>query len=241
MLRTGEPVRRHRVDASAGTGQGGRPGALEPVDEVVITTLVDNVYDALLAERPEVTRRTVRRRTSQRRAQFEEGSTTVGLRAEHGFSALVTVRRADRDDVAAVRHRAVAGRAWSSTPTGWAWTCRPCRAWCSATATSTTRAGWPGSANAAAVAVLPMVVHPGHLDPPADGDPRPRARGAAHAEPAGLDGEGFAVIERREPSLLVDGCVLITGEVDRTTEFETRHAAARTRRGTATPGPTTRW
>jgi 7,8-dihydropterin-6-yl-methyl-4-(beta-D-ribofuranosyl)aminobenzene 5'-phosphate synthase len=32
--------------------------------------------------------------------------------------------------------------------------------------------------------------------------------------------EGFDVIERREPSLLVDRCVLITGEVDRTTEFE---------------------
>jgi 7,8-dihydropterin-6-yl-methyl-4-(beta-D-ribofuranosyl)aminobenzene 5'-phosphate synthase len=35
-----------------------------------------------------------------------------------------------------------------------------------------------------------------------------------------LESEGFAVIERREPSLLTDGCVLITGEVDRTTEFE---------------------
>jgi 7,8-dihydropterin-6-yl-methyl-4-(beta-D-ribofuranosyl)aminobenzene 5'-phosphate synthase len=35
-----------------------------------------------------------------------------------------------------------------------------------------------------------------------------------------LEREGLAVIERREPSLLVDRCVLITGEVDRTTEFE---------------------
>ena len=26
-----------------------------------------------------------------------------------------------------------------------------------------------------------------------------------------LEAEGFAVIERRQPSLLVDGCVLITG------------------------------
>jgi 7,8-dihydropterin-6-yl-methyl-4-(beta-D-ribofuranosyl)aminobenzene 5'-phosphate synthase len=33
--------------------------------------------------------------------------------------------------------------------------------------------------------------------------------------------EGFEVIERRQPSLLLDGCVLITGEVDRTTDFET--------------------
>jgi 7,8-dihydropterin-6-yl-methyl-4-(beta-D-ribofuranosyl)aminobenzene 5'-phosphate synthase len=35
-----------------------------------------------------------------------------------------------------------------------------------------------------------------------------------------LEAEGFALIERRQPSLLADGCVLITGEVDRTTDFE---------------------
>jgi 7,8-dihydropterin-6-yl-methyl-4-(beta-D-ribofuranosyl)aminobenzene 5'-phosphate synthase len=34
------------------------------------------------------------------------------------------------------------------------------------------------------------------------------------------------VIEHREPSLLVDGCVLITGEVGRTTEFERGMPAA---------------
>ena len=36
-----------------------------------------------------------------------------------------------------------------------------------------------------------------------------------------LESEGFEVIERRQPSVLLDGSVLITGEVDRTTEFET--------------------
>ena len=35
-----------------------------------------------------------------------------------------------------------------------------------------------------------------------------------------LAGEGFEVIERREPSLLAGGSILITGEVDRTTDFE---------------------
>ena len=34
-----------------------------------------------------------------------------------------------------------------------------------------------------------------------------------------LEREGFEVIERRQPSLLVGG-ILITGEVDRVTEFE---------------------
>jgi 7,8-dihydropterin-6-yl-methyl-4-(beta-D-ribofuranosyl)aminobenzene 5'-phosphate synthase len=33
-------------------------------------------------------------------------------------------------------------------------------------------------------------------------------------------GAGFEVVERREPSLLLDGCLLVTGEIKRTTEFE---------------------
>jgi len=36
-----------------------------------------------------------------------------------------------------------------------------------------------------------------------------------------LEDEGFEVIERRQRSLVLDGSVLITGEVDRTTDFET--------------------
>jgi 7,8-dihydropterin-6-yl-methyl-4-(beta-D-ribofuranosyl)aminobenzene 5'-phosphate synthase len=35
-----------------------------------------------------------------------------------------------------------------------------------------------------------------------------------------LTGEGFEVIERRQPSLLLNGSVLITEEEDRTTDFE---------------------
>jgi 7,8-dihydropterin-6-yl-methyl-4-(beta-D-ribofuranosyl)aminobenzene 5'-phosphate synthase len=36
-----------------------------------------------------------------------------------------------------------------------------------------------------------------------------------------IEDEGFDVVERRQPSLLLDGSVLITGEVDRTSDFET--------------------
>jgi 7,8-dihydropterin-6-yl-methyl-4-(beta-D-ribofuranosyl)aminobenzene 5'-phosphate synthase len=36
-----------------------------------------------------------------------------------------------------------------------------------------------------------------------------------------LDDMGFAIVEERQPSFLLDGAVLITGEVDRTTPFET--------------------
>ncbi len=35
-----------------------------------------------------------------------------------------------------------------------------------------------------------------------------------------LEGVGFEILERREPSLLLDESLLVTGEVDRTTDFE---------------------
>lgn len=38
---------------------------------------------------------------------------------------------------------------------------------------------------------------------------------------AGIEDAGFEVIEDRRPSFLLDGTLLITGEVERTTGFET--------------------
>jgi 7,8-dihydropterin-6-yl-methyl-4-(beta-D-ribofuranosyl)aminobenzene 5'-phosphate synthase len=38
---------------------------------------------------------------------------------------------------------------------------------------------------------------------------------------AALQDMGFAIVEERQPSFLLDGAALITGEVDRTTPFET--------------------
>jgi hypothetical protein len=61
------------------------------VDEVVVTTLVDNVYDALLGGQETITRAPFAAGIAQA-PQFESGATQVGLMAEHGFSALVSVR-----------------------------------------------------------------------------------------------------------------------------------------------------
>ncbi|MCY1136921.1 MBL fold metallo-hydrolase [Actinoplanes sp. Pm04-4] len=78
----------------AAEGPAADPITLPPVDEVTITTLVDNVFDALLGSDDRVTRAPFGAGTATA-PQFEDGLTTVGLRAEHGFSALVTVRRGD--------------------------------------------------------------------------------------------------------------------------------------------------
>jgi 7,8-dihydropterin-6-yl-methyl-4-(beta-D-ribofuranosyl)aminobenzene 5'-phosphate synthase len=192
------------------------PIALEPVDEVVITTLVDNVFDALLAGRDGVAR--VPMTTGRMAApQFEGGATVAGLRAEHGFSALVTVRRGttsttllfdtgispdgmvDNADRLGMDFGDVQGVVLS-------------------------HGHWDHTGGLAALAGrrggLPMTLHPlvwtrrRVAVPGADAVELPTLSRRA------LEAEGFAVVERRQPSLLVDGCVLVTGEVDRTTDFE---------------------
>src|SRR5262247_2324425 len=76
-------------------GEAVDPIALEPVDEVVVTTLVDNSYDGLMADMGPARRFAMARTPRVPAPQFERGETVAGLVAEHGFSALVTVRRGD--------------------------------------------------------------------------------------------------------------------------------------------------
>jgi 7,8-dihydropterin-6-yl-methyl-4-(beta-D-ribofuranosyl)aminobenzene 5'-phosphate synthase len=190
------------------------PVHLEPVDEVVVTTLVDNVYDALLAGGDGVRRADAR--TTVAAAQFDGGRTTPGLRAEHGFSALVTVRRG-ATSTALLFDTGV-------SPDGMTTNAERLGVDPAAVQGVVLSHGHfdhaGGLAGLAARGPLPLTVHPlvwtrrRLAVPGADAVELPTLSRRA------LEAEGFAVVERRVPSLLVDGCVLITGEIDRTTEFE---------------------
>ena len=72
------------------------PIAIEPVDEVTVLMLVDNSFDALMNDRGPARRASLARLATAPAAQFVDGYTVPGLVAEHGFSALVTVRRGSR-------------------------------------------------------------------------------------------------------------------------------------------------
>jgi 7,8-dihydropterin-6-yl-methyl-4-(beta-D-ribofuranosyl)aminobenzene 5'-phosphate synthase len=67
---------------------------------------------------------------------------------------------------------------------------------------------------------MPMVLHPRAWARRRMALPGQEPREMPTLSPRALAAEGFEVVERREPSLLLDGSVLITGEVDRTTDFE---------------------
>jgi 7,8-dihydropterin-6-yl-methyl-4-(beta-D-ribofuranosyl)aminobenzene 5'-phosphate synthase len=194
------------------------PVTLEPVDEVVITTVVDNVYDALLSGDERVTRTPFTAGTA-RAPQFESGSTTVGLMAEHGFSALVSVRRGSTTTTL-LFDTALSPDAMVTNADRLGLDLSGVQAVILSHGHFDHAGGLAGLAGKRGVRALPMVVHPliwtrrRMAVPGRETDELPTLSKAA------LESEGFAVIERREPSLLVDRCVLITGEVDRTTEFE---------------------
>ena len=192
------------------------PIHLEPVDEVVVTTLMDNVFDALLPPGPGVSRVSFGAGTAAA-PQFETGSTVTGLVAEHGFASLVSVRRGERTSTVLFDT--------GISPTGMTLNAERLGVdWSSVQGVVLSHGHFDHAGGFAGLAKatrsLPMTVHPGiwtnrRLAPPG-------------VEPTlfptlsrkALEGEGFEVVERRQPSLLLDGSVLITGEVDRVTDFE---------------------
>jgi 7,8-dihydropterin-6-yl-methyl-4-(beta-D-ribofuranosyl)aminobenzene 5'-phosphate synthase len=195
------------------------PITLEPVDELVLTVLMDNQYDGLMADHGPGRRAHIAELLTVGAPQYEELRTYPGLIAEHGFSALVTVRRGG------TTHTLLFDTGVS--PDG--------------LATNLERLGLDVGLIEAAVLshghfdhaggllglsrlragrALPLTLHPLVWT---------RRRFALPGKPtwelptlsrAAVEAEGFRLIERRQPSLLLDDAVLLTGEVDRTTEFE---------------------
>jgi 7,8-dihydropterin-6-yl-methyl-4-(beta-D-ribofuranosyl)aminobenzene 5'-phosphate synthase len=186
-------------------------------DEVTVTTMVDNIFDALLAPASGVTRVSMGAGRVTAR-QFEGGETVAGLRAEHGFSALVTVRSgttsstllfdagASPDALAVNAERlgidvgALQGVVLSHGHFDHV-------------------GGLDGLARLRGRSGLPLTVHPAAWTRRRLELPGGRSLEMPTLSRGALEREGFAVIERRQPSLLAGG-ILITGEVDRVTEFE---------------------
>ena len=194
------------------------PIPLPEVDEITITTLADNVFDALLASAPGVTRAPLNSGTVPA-AQFASGTTVPGLRAEHGFSALVTVRRGG-SDITLLFDTGVSpdGMAANAERLGIGF--GDVQGVVLSHGHFDHAGGFDGLARARGRAGLPMTAHPAIWTRRRLALPGREPFQMPTLSKGALEREGFAVIERRQPSLLAGGSVLITGEVDRTTDFE---------------------
>jgi 7,8-dihydropterin-6-yl-methyl-4-(beta-D-ribofuranosyl)aminobenzene 5'-phosphate synthase len=186
-------------------------GALQPVDAVEVTVLVDNFVDILLpggevAARPAIDF-----------GMFERDREK--LLAEHGLSLLLAVEREGARATVLYDAGLGAGTAVHNMDVlqvGLA----DLRAVVLSHGHSDHHGGLEGMMRRAGARGMPLVIHPDawrdrrvvfptgaevHLPPPSRQD---------------LDREGVAVGDERRPSLLIDDTVLVTGEVERVTGFE---------------------
>jgi 7,8-dihydropterin-6-yl-methyl-4-(beta-D-ribofuranosyl)aminobenzene 5'-phosphate synthase len=179
---------------------------------------VDNTYDALLTSDECVTRAPFRAGTA-RAPQFESGSTTVGLMAEHGFSALVRVRRGSTT-TNLLFDTGLSPDAMVTNADRLGLNLSAVQAVIHSHGHFDHAGGLAGLTEKRGTRTLPMVVHPMIWTRRRIAVPGREPKELPTLSKAALEHEGITVIERRQPSLLVDRSVLITGEVDRTTDFE---------------------
>src|SRR5215204_307715 len=185
--------------------------SLEPVEAANVTVLVDNFIDDLL--------HSIFFFFKQKTAYEMWEPEREQLIAEHGLSLLLTIERNGHS--ASLIYDAGLGRETAIHNMDVLQVRLPdLRAVVMSHGHSDHHGGLEGMIRRAGARGLPLVIHPEawrdrkiifptgaelHLPPPSRQD---------------LDREGVEVTEERQPSLLIDGTVLVTGQVERVTDFE---------------------
>ncbi len=193
--------------------------SIEPVDRLTVTTVVDNVSDLTLAGGGPVQRFSLGSAPTVATRFMEEGSVVDVPLAEHGFSALVDFERAGQSHTILFDTGLTARGAADNLR-------RLQRPLADVEAIVLSHghfdhtAGMDGIAQELGRAGLPVYIHP---------EGWRRRRVAFPGQPplelptpsrSAFEGAGFTVIEEQQPSFIFQNAALITGEVDRTTEFE---------------------
>jgi 7,8-dihydropterin-6-yl-methyl-4-(beta-D-ribofuranosyl)aminobenzene 5'-phosphate synthase len=198
---------------------------LEPVDEVSVLTVCDNAVDMLLVDQGPAKRLGLGRALGEGAVPMlaaptlEEGKAIDAPLAEHGFSALVEIRKAG------TVHRLLFDT--GLTPEGCVENLRRLGRDCGDIEAIVCShghfdhtTGLSGLIERLGRTNLPVLIHPEFWTqrritiPGAEPFELPTT--SRHA----LEGAGFEIVENRQPSFLFDRSVLVTGEVDRTTPFE---------------------
>jgi len=192
---------------------------LDPVDSVVVTTLMDNLTDNLMPDQGPARRTGIGGGPWRRSAVMEGGQVPDALIAEHGFSVLVTVTKAGHE------HRFLFDA--GTSPDGVTENMRrldidpaSIEAIVCSHGHFDHTTGLDGLIRAVGRANLPVLIHPHFW--------RQRRLVLPGREPVeipatsrrALEDGGFVIIEEQQPSFLFDRSVLITGEIPRTTGYE---------------------
>jgi 7,8-dihydropterin-6-yl-methyl-4-(beta-D-ribofuranosyl)aminobenzene 5'-phosphate synthase len=205
---------------------------LEPVDALSVLTVCDNTVDMLLLDQGPARRMPIGGTAAPALVEaptLEEGKTVDAPRAEHGFSALVEVRKGDDVrrllfDTGVTPHGCVENLRRLGRDPG------DIEVIVCSHGHFDHTTGLSGLVARLGRTNLPVVLHPEFWShrrlaiPGADPIMLPTTSRGALAD------AGFEIVENRQPSFLFDRSVLITGEVDRTTDFERGFAIHEARR-----------
>jgi 7,8-dihydropterin-6-yl-methyl-4-(beta-D-ribofuranosyl)aminobenzene 5'-phosphate synthase len=192
---------------------------LEPVDSVVVTTLMDNVFDALMPDQGPARRVTLGSGPRRPSPLMTDGLVPGTLIAEHGFSVLVTVAKNGAEhrflfDAGTSPDGIMRNMQWLDIDPG------SIEAVICSHGHFDHTAGLDGLIRSLSQANMPVLIHPDFwrrrrlVIPGRDPLEIPTTSRRA------LEEAGFDIIEEQQPSFLFGRSVLITGEVARTTGYE---------------------
>jgi 7,8-dihydropterin-6-yl-methyl-4-(beta-D-ribofuranosyl)aminobenzene 5'-phosphate synthase len=192
---------------------------LEPVDSVVVTTLMDNVIDALMPDQGPARRIKLGGGPRRPAPVMVDGMVPSPLIAEHGFSVLVTVTKGGTEhrflyDTGTSPDGIIRNMSWLDIDPG------SIEAVVCSHGHFDHTTGLDGLIRSLSQANMPVLIHPDFwhrrrlVIPGRDPLEMPTTSRRA------LQDAGFDIIEERQPSFLFGRSVLITGEVARTTGYE---------------------
>lgn len=194
---------------------------LEPVESVAITILVDNVVDVFMPDQGPARRFAPepQKRPRQRAPLLEAGEVGQQLRAEHGFSALVASVRDGRS------HNVLFDAGVS--PDGLVENMRCLGIVAEEIEVVVLSHGHPdhttgldGFVRTVGRANAPVIIHPELWTQRRIRLPGREPWELPSLSRSAIEAAGFDIVERRQPSLLLDSSILVTGEIDRTNDVE---------------------
>ena len=198
---------------------------LEPVDSVVVTTLIDNVTDALMTDQGPARRFAFGSGPSRPSALMEAAQVPDALIAEHGFSVLVTVTKAGQE------HRFLFDA--GTSPDGVVENMRrldidpsSIEAIVCSHGHFDHTTGLDGLIRVLGQVNMPVLIHPHFWRRRRLQLPGREPRELPTTSRRALIEAGFEIIEERQPSFLFGRSVLITGEVATVHRLRARVPAA---------------